>query len=153
MHQVIQNSLEKFLKMNRSPFPLNEKASEWCRRNIGDIEVKSKKFTSIKQIPKEAIEMIDEVQWFCELWDGNQFDWCKAYINSETIIGIANSLKESGELEDDDYRYIEPFEFEDKTYGINLYKKIHGIKLDPVPLISEEKDEKDLSDASDTIEE
>jgi hypothetical protein len=28
--------------MSQAPFPLNEKASEWCRRNIGDIEMRAK---------------------------------------------------------------------------------------------------------------
>jgi hypothetical protein len=91
------------------------------------------KFTSIKQIPKEAIEMIDEVQW----WYVNYVTAPETVIklderlSSSDLLIMINKLLPDGSINHLDYLgffYIEPRELEDKSYGINLYKKIHGIK-------------------------
>jgi hypothetical protein len=81
------------------------------------------KFTSIKQIPKEAIEMIDDVQWW-ENFRGRPHE-LEERLDSQTILTICNyHIKPDGSCAP--YYYIEPHELDDKTYGINLYKKIHG---------------------------
>jgi hypothetical protein len=87
-----------------------------------------KRFTSIKQIPKEAIEMIDEVQWYwttVTLVTG--FLELPERLSSEDILEICSQAQSNGTF--DRYLYIEPNELEDKTYGINLYKKIHGEEI------------------------
>lgn len=85
------------------------------------------KFTSIKQIPKEAIEMIDGVQWYVVSSSGSMFVLPER-MDSEDIIRICNHTQKNGLIKVNGYNifYIEPGELEDKTYGINLYKKIHG---------------------------
>lgn len=84
------------------------------------------KFTSIKQIPKEAIEMIDDVQW----WLSNVGDVSSLpeRLDSDTVITIVDRIAPDGTVNTIFYKYyyIEPRELEDKTFGINLYKKIHG---------------------------
>lgn len=82
------------------------------------------KFTSIKQIPKEAIEMIDEVQWWRPDYPNFGMEKLPERLDSETLLGICNKILPDGNT--GSYLYIEPRELEDKTYGINLYKKIHG---------------------------
>lgn len=90
------------------------------------------KFTSIKQIPKEAIEMIDEVQWYEGIYDwridGIVTITLGERLPSERLISICNYLMPDGSFQGIYAYYIEPRELEDKTYGINLYKKIHGEK-------------------------
>jgi hypothetical protein len=102
----------------------------------------TKRFTSIKQIPKEAIEMIDETEWF---WmSGTKSELIVKLperLSSEDVLEICNVATSAGAF--GRYLFREPHALEDKTYGINLYKKIHGIKLDPVPLISEEKQDRE----------
>jgi len=84
------------------------------------------KFISIKQIPKEAIEMIDDIQWWI---DAGRIELPER-MDSDDLLRICNYIKEDGTIKAAPYiiYYIEPRELEDKTYGINLYKKIHGIK-------------------------
>lgn len=88
------------------------------------------KFTSIKQIPKEAIEMIDDVQWFYwqrfPLESDEILTVCCERLDSGSVLEICNKIQSDGNFMNNQYYYIEPRELEDKTYGINLYKKIHG---------------------------
>ncbi|GBF40673.1 hypothetical protein [Leptospira johnsonii] len=95
------------------------------------------KFTSIKQIPKEAIEMIDDVQWWylLESYEPSAYNFLREMperMGSDNILIICNNLSSDGIVRFGgqvgliNYYYIEPRELEDKTYGINLYKKIHG---------------------------
>lgn len=86
------------------------------------------KFTSIKQIPKEGIEMIDDVQW----WNNGIYGAGKLSerLDGYDLLNICNRIKPNGDIpiarNAVGYYYIEPRELEDKTFGINLYKKIHG---------------------------
>jgi hypothetical protein len=86
----------------------------------------NKKFTSIREIPKEAIEMIDEVQWYFRIPGTKNIIQEDERLASTDLLWICNSLNNEGISPN--YYYIEPSELEDRTYGINLYKKIHGEK-------------------------
>jgi len=100
--------------------------------------MKKDKFTSIKQIPKEAIEMIDDVRWwYYSKYTSDYITILPERLSSSHIVDLCNSISSEGLCSTlingtdnfrDGYYYIEPRELEDKTYGINLYKKIHGIK-------------------------
>jgi len=99
--------------------------------------MKQDEFTSIKQIPKEAIEMIDDVQWWVGYSNSCESpDQKPERLNSIQLLDICNNIDADGRVIqkriamvfDIEWLYIEPRELEDKTYGINLYKKIHGTK-------------------------
>lgn len=88
-----------------------------------------KVFKSIKEIPKEAVEMIDDVPWWFII-PGTEYMTIELdeRLSSADVVNIANYLLEDGKFLPKLYSYIEKEEFEDRTYGINLYKKIHGVK-------------------------
>jgi hypothetical protein len=89
-----------------------------------------KKFTSIKEIPKAAIEMIDDAKWWCRLAGVNRIVSLPERLDSDFILEICNNIEISGEINKiltHKLFYKQPKGLEDKSWGKILYEKIHGL--------------------------